>query len=320
MAKHFPFFLFTLLSSSLLLSCQNSTKTKVSDQTTLTTEKTTIEHKFSLGQWTFHKALFANEMTTVDFIHKTKELGFQGVDFVNQFFMDKAEDLPFLDSLKSTLDENKLKATLILIDREGDLGNPNDEERKLAIENHKQWIHAAEYLACPSVRFNAFGNGSADEVMEACVASIGILADYAKTKGIEVLIENHGGYSSDPNWLVSLYKKLNRSNVALLPDFDNWCIERENGERWGTPCINEYDRYKGMKLLLPFAGTISIKSFGFDEEGKEIKTDFERVFEMVKETGYPEYMGIEFEGDGMPPSEGLKKTLSLIKRILHKNN
>jgi len=300
---------FVILGSIFLMSCKT-------DKNKQSKESSPIEkhdYKYSLGQWSFHKELFDGKMNTFDFIKTSKELGFDGVDFVNQFFIDKATNNDFLDSLKTALKDQDLEAAMIMIDLEGDIGNPDNKERLIAVENHKQWIDAAQYLGCKVIRVNAFGNGTANEVLEACILSISSLAEYAKTKEVLILVENHGGHSSDANWVVALMERLKGKNVALLPDFDNWCIEREGGKRWGAPCINEYDRYKGMKQLLPFAKSLSIKSFGFDENGNEIKTDYKKMFQLVDEAGYKDYLGIEFEGDGIPPREGIKKTLSLVK-------
>lgn len=311
---------YILLLSSLLtsfsLSCNNQPEQSKSQE-----KKPTLEHiyKYSLGQWSFHKALFAGEMTSIDFINQTKKLGFDGVDFVNQFFMDKAEDLPFLDSLKTALKKNKLEAAMIMIDREGDLGNIDNKERTQAVNNHKKWVRAAKHLGCQSIRVNAFGDGTPEEVLDACTKSISTLADYALEHGILVLIENHGGHSSDANWLIALIENLKGKNVALLPDFDNWCIERENGERWGAPCIKEYDRYQGLEQLLPYAKSLSIKSFNFDAQGNETKIDFKRAFKLVKQIDYKHYLGIEYEGDGLTPSEGIIKTLTLVKKTIQNN-
>jgi len=302
-----------ILILSLFLSCSN-TETKKSSLDVDPIQKQA--YKFSLGQWSFHKDLFDGKMNTFDFIKECKRLGFDGVDFVNQFFIDKAEDKTFLDSIKLALNEQELEATMIMIDLEGDIGNPDQKERKQAVENHKKWVDAAQYIDCKVVRANAFGIGTSEEVMEACISSIKDLAAYAKTKDVLLLIENHGGYSSDANWLVALMDEFKGQNVALLPDFDNWCIEREGGARWSAPCINEYDRYQGMKQLLPYAKSLSIKSFGFDKDGNEIKTDYKKMFNLVKESGFNDYMGIEFEGDGMTPEEGIKKTLALVQSII----
>ena len=307
--------LLSLITICLFISCKTEVQ-KVTESSEVSSKHT---FKFSLGQWTYHKDLFSGKMSTFDFIDKTKILGFDGVDFVNQFFIDKAHDNNFLDSLKFSLNKNSLEPVMIMVDREGDLGNLDSDKRKEAVKNHLQWVDAAKYLGCKFIRVNAFGDGDQEKVFEACYQSISSLADYAAEKGIQILIENHGGYSSDGDWLVNLANKLKEKQVGLLPDFDNWCIERENGERWNTPCIKEYDRYQGIKQLLPFAQSLSVKSFEFDVNGNEIKTDFKKMFQLIEDMGYKDYIGIEFEGDGMEPTEGVEKTLDLINRILSTN-
>ena len=206
-------------------------------------------------------------MNTFDFIREAEEMNFAGVEFVNQFFMNQIEDNDFLDSIQNYSRELGIKNTLLMIDRAGNLGASIESECDAAISLHKKWILAAKRMGCPNIRINAHGDGTRDEVFSACKKSIQVLSDFGKQHNVGILIENHGSYSSDGNWLSALVEELNSPNIYSLADFDNWCVERENGELWGAPCTVEYDRYLGMSQLLPTAKSISIKAFEFDENG-----------------------------------------------------
>lgn len=308
--------LFVFCLSTLFYSCKNSTKAQTEIVEETTTETKTTEIKYSLAQWSYNRDLFAGDMNTFDFIKKAKEHGFHGVEYVNQFFKDKAENNSYLDSLKQISLENQIQNVMIMIDREGDLGDPDEEKRKEAVANHKKWIDAAAHIDCISIRVNAHGTGTEKEVLQSCTKSIKELADYGQTKKIQILIENHGGYSSDAAWLLSLYNNIKHSNVSLLADFDNWCIEREDGKLWGSKCIKEYDRQKGMKELLPHSKGISIKSFEFDENGNETKMDYPALFKIMKESNYNSFYAIEYEGHTMDSDEGIKKTKSLAEKMI----
>lgn len=267
---------------------------------------------FSLAQWTYHKALFAGDMTTFDFIKKARELEFEGVEFVNQFFKDKATDGKYLDSLRAQLRASDMAAVMIMVDGEGHLGDPDSTARTLAVENHKKWIDAANHIEAPYIRVNAHSTGTAQEAMEACLFSLTALAAYAETQEVTILVENHGGYSSDGDWLSQLLSSLAPVGVHCLADFDNWCIERENGQLWGAPCTNRYNTLKGMKQVLPYAKGLSIKSFNFDSEGEETRINYKELVAEVKKSGYNGYFGIEYEGDNHPVEQGIQSTRELV--------
>ena len=274
-----------------------------------------LKERLVLAQWSFNRELFKGEMSTFDFIRTAKEMDFVGVEYVNQFFMDHIEDSAYLDSLRTTAEEVGIKNTLLMIDRAGNLGASKKETREEAVANHKKWILAAKKMNCPNIRINAHGDGSREEIYSACQKSILELSDFGQEHNVGILIENHGSYSSDGNWLSELVKKVNRPNVASLADFDNWCIERENGELWGAPCIKEYDRYVGMKQLLPTAKSVSIKAFDFDKDGLPIKTDFKKMFELIFKSGYEGYLAVEFEGHEIDAKIGIQKTKALAERF-----
>jgi sugar phosphate isomerase/epimerase len=275
--------------------------------------KSESKPKLVLAQWTFNKDLFAGKMTTIDFVNKAAEMGFDGVEFVSQFIKDKVNDDAYLAELKLASETAGIKNTMISVDvSEAKLGSSDPDERDIATAKHKEWIVAASKLNCPTIRVNAHGDGTADEMMSAMFNSVKELANFGKSYNVGVTIENHGQYSSDGKWLSQLIGKLVPYGVGSVADFDNWCIEREGGKLWGTPCIKEYDRYLGMKELLPTARSVSVKAFDFDEQGNAIKTDFKRMFQLIKEAQYDEYLAIEFEGHDMDPIEGIRKTLELV--------
>src|SRR5215210_4278262 len=201
--------------------------------------------EISLAEWSFHKALFAKKMTNLDFpVIAKQQYGISVVEYVNQFFKDKAKDTTYLNELLKRCKDNGVKNHLIMVDGEGGLGELDNAKRTQAIENHYKWADAAKYLGCRTIRVNAAGQGSAEEVQKAAIDGLSRLGEYAAKENINVIVENHGGYSSNGMWLSTVMKSVNRPNVGVLPDFNNFCITREGGK-----CTEEYDRYKGVTEL-----------------------------------------------------------------------
>lgn len=271
--------------------------------------------EISLAQWSLHKSLFSKKLDNLDFPAKAKnDFGISVVEYVNQFFKDKAENSAYLSQLLQRCKDNGVKNHLIMCDGEGDLGTPVEADRKKAVENHYKWVNAAKALGCGTIRVNAAGKGSADEVMTAAVDGLGRLGEYAAKENINVIVENHGGYSSNGSWLASVMKQVNKKNVGTLPDFGNFCITREPGN-W-MKCLESYDRYKGTGELMPYAKGVSAKTYDFDENGNCIETDYSRIMKVVKDSGWKGYIGIEYEGSSLSEEEGIKKTKALLERFL----
>jgi sugar phosphate isomerase/epimerase len=280
------------------------------------TDAASLFFEISLAQWSLHKALFAKQLDNLDFPAVTrKEYGIGVVEYVNQFFKDKAEDTAYLNDLLKRCADNNIKNHLIMIDGEGNLGELDDKKRLQAVENHYKWVHAAKHLGCVTIRVNAYGVGSREDVQKAAIDGLGRLGEYAAKEKINVIVENHGSYSSDGQWLATVMKAVNKPNVGTLPDFGNFCIKRDGQGLYDGKCIEEYDRYKGVQEMMPFAKGVSAKSHDFDEQGNCIDTDYTRMLKVVKDAGFRGYIGIEYEGEKLSEPDGIKKTKALLERV-----
>jgi sugar phosphate isomerase/epimerase len=265
----------------------------------------------SIAEWSLHKELFAKKLTNLDFPELArKEFGISIVEYVNQFFKDKAEDKTYLADLLKRSKDNGITNHLIMIDGEGGLGELDAAVRTKAIENHYKWVEAAKYLGCKSIRVNAYGKGSNEEIAKAAVEGLGKLGEFAKKTGINVIVENHGGSSSNGQWLSGVMKQVNMKNVGTLPDFGNFCITRKDGG-----CAESYDRYQGTKELMPFAKGVSAKTYDFDEKGNCIETDYTKILKIVKDSGFRGIAGIEYEGSKLSEYDGIKATKALLERV-----
>lgn len=276
--------------------------------------------KLSLAQWSLHKMIQSGEMDPVDFAKKANELGFSGIEYVSDLYSDYLEkgDDPkkameeLLLVLKDRSTHYQVENVLIMVDDEGHLAELNDAKRNQTVENHKKWVDAAAFLGCHSIRVNAHGEGSEEEVAAAAIKGLSALAGYAAEKGINVIVENHGGYTSSGKWLSNVMKQVNMPNCGTLPDFGNFCINVSYGSINAEECEDVYDIYQGVAELLPYAKGVSAKSYDFDDEGNQPLIDYYKMMKVVKDGGYTGYIGVEFEGSNMTEIEGIEATRSLI--------
>ena len=265
--------------------------------------------EISIAEWSLHKSLFGKKISNLDFpVVAKKEFKISAVEYVNQFFKDKATDKNYLNELKKICDNEGVKSLLIMCDGEGKLGDPDKNKRISSVNNHKRWIEAAKHLGCHSIRVNASSSGSYDDQQKLAADGLSRLSEFASTHGLNVIVENHGGLSSNGQWLSGVMKSVNMKNCGTLPDFGNFRI---GGGK-------TYDRYKGVKELMPFAKAVSAKSHDFDDNGNEIHTDYHKMMKIVIDAGYRGYVGIEYEGSKMSEYDGIKATKKLLESVSEK--
>jgi sugar phosphate isomerase/epimerase len=258
----------------------------------------------SLAQWSLHRALFGKKLDPLDFAKVAKqEYGIDAIEYVNQFYKGKAKDKDYTAEMKKRADDLGVKSVLIMCDGEGALGDPDAKKRQKAVENHYKWVELAKYLGCHSIRVNAHSEGSYEEQMERAADGLRKLTEFGATHDINVIVENHGGLSSNGEWLVGVMKKVDHPRCGTLPDFGNF---------------GKYDRYEGVKLMMPYAKGVSAKSYDFNEAGDETKIDYPRMMKIVLDAGYHGRVGIEYEGSKLSEPDGIRATKKLLERIREK--
>ena len=284
---------------------------------------TSESFKISLAEWSLHRSLQSGDIDHLDFYSIAKnEFGISAVEYVNSFFFDKAKNITYLKEMKTRADDLGVKSLLIMCDNEGNLGDPDNKKRAQAVENHYKWAEAAKFLGCHSIRVNArssdYAPGSWPESArklssfenQLLLAADGLqkLVEFCDQIKINTIVENHGGLSSNGEWLSAVMDEVNHPRIGTLPDFGNFRIE--NNE-W-------YDRYKGVSELMPYAKAVSAKSHEFDENGNETGTDYYKMMKIVLDAGYNGYVGIEYEGTIHSEMEGIRLTLELLKKVREK--
>ncbi|MGY3793483.1 sugar phosphate isomerase/epimerase family protein [uncultured Aquimarina sp.] len=318
-----------LICMLIISSCKNTSKETT---VTETQEEETIQEapkepepffELSLAQWSLHKEIQSGKLDPMDFAKKAKELGFTGIEYVSQLYTHLYKDAgdpekelhEILNALKNKSDQYNVQNLLIMVDGEGDLAVLGEKERNQTVENHKKWVDAAQFLGCHSIRVNLFGTNDPEKWVEVATDGLKKLSEYAATKGINVIVENHGYLSSDASLLVKVMQNVNMKNCGTLPDFGNFCLEREGGARWGAKCVKEYPKYKGIEEMMPFAKGVSAKSYDFDADGNETTIDFKKMMDIIKTAGYQGYIGVEYEGERLSEIDGIIATRDLLIKL-----
>ena len=317
---------------STTIGCKDSDKKAAEATETVATTETVPDFQISLAQWSLHRTFFGvksmdwdsfnktlvespddvlNGRDPMDFPAMAADYGINTIELVNTFYFSKADDMDYWTAFKKKCDAAGVTVGLIMCDALGNIGDADPDKQLEAVEKHYKWVDVAKFLGAHSIRVNAAGEGTADEVAKNAAAGLSALGKYAATKGINIIVENHGGYSSNGAWLSGMMGQINMDNVGTLPDFGNFCIE--SGP---DGCLNEYDRYKGIAELMPYAKGVSAKSHEFDAAGNEVNSDFGRIMKIVKESGFKGYVGIEYEGTQFSEDEGIKATKALIEKVI----
>lgn len=286
--------------------------------------------KISLAQWSLHRAIFGasiergwdymtqlfqtdpqavfqGSVKPLDFPRIARqEYGFDAVEYVTLFYPGTtgASDA-HIKELKNSSDQEGVRNVLMMVDQEGALGDPDPQARQKAIENHYKWVECAAFLGCHSIRVNAQSQGTWEEQHDLAADGLRRLSEHAQASGINVIVENHGGLSSNGEWLASVISSVNMENCGTLPDFGNFRISDDE----------TFDTYKGVELLMPFAKGVSAKSYDFDAEGNETRLDYQRLLDIVKNAGYTDYIGVEYEGSRLSEAEGIRATRDLLIKL-----
>lgn len=261
--------------------------------------------RISLAEWSLHRTLGTDALDNLGFITATRrDYDIDAVEYVNTFFFDQAENADYLKAMTERCDGEGVRSLLIMCDNEGRIGDPDDAARTLAVENHYKWVQAAAFLGCHSIRVNAASEGDWAEQSRLAADGLNRLAQYAASLEINVLVENHGGLSSNAVWLTETIGRADHPALGTLPDFGNFRIAEDD---W-------YDMYRGVEELMPLARAVSAKTHDFDDDGNEADKNYLQLLTSVRDAGYRGWIGIEYEGTNLPEPEGIRRSKALLER------
>lgn len=291
--------------------------------------------EIALGEYSFNSMFRAGKYDPLDLAALTKnEFGLDAIDYVSSFWVEKAKDRTFLGELKKRAEDNGVLNHVILVDlHQTELGDLQESKRKLAVEAHRPWIEVAKFLGCPSIRVNlcgfnvnGFGTpGHKEAVFKASVDGYGRLLEHGARDGINVTVQNHVGYSCDPEWLVGVINEVNSRYAGVQADPDHFeelfvSVKPGGGHEFTKGA--SFDKYQGLAKIMPYAKAVNAKTHAFDSNGDEINLDYLRILQIVKSSGYKGYLGIEWEPEGqgqqMSVDRGIKATQALLERAMSK--
>lgn len=309
-----------------MYACKENKKAETENTEAASTMEEIAEpfFKLSLAQWSIHKMILEDGVDPYTFAEKAKNWGFTGLEYVSQLYNPELSEANYSDEAmaafveKSNAEAKKhgMENVLIMIDNQGNLAVNDEAERNETVEKHKKWVDAAAAMGCHAIRVNLSGSMVPAEWTPSAIDGLTKLSSYAKTKNINILVENHGGLSSNGALHAEVMKAVNLENCGTLPDFGNFCISRnEDGS-----CKEEYDKYKGIAELMPYAKAVSAKSNNFDEEGNAIDIDYMKIMQMVKDAGYTGFIGVEYEGSILNEEAGIKATKDLMLKVAKELN
>jgi sugar phosphate isomerase/epimerase len=262
--------------------------------------------ELSLAEGSLHRALQEKRIEHLDFpVVARKDYDIGSVELVNTFFKDKAKDITYLHELLKRAQDNGVRCGLIRVDDEGPLAHPDDDLRDKAVARHRMWLNAAAFLGCHSLRVNLDGEGSARKQRDAACLALDALGNYAEALELRVLVENKSGYSTNPAWLAEVLRQTAHKRVGTLPDFGSF--KDADGA--------DFDRYKGVEQLMPWACAVSARSWDFDERGEERTIDFQRMLKIVVGAGYHSWIGIEYDGQRLSEPDGIRATKKLLLKV-----
>lgn len=312
------------LAVSLLgvYACKETKKNGTKATETMETDEKAMEpfFKLSLAQWSIHRMIREEGVDPYTFAEMAKNWGFGGLEYVSQLYAEELEKeeyskeamAAFVAKCNAESQKHGLENLIIMIDGQGDLATTDAVKRKQAVENHYKWVDAAAAMGCHSIRVNLSGSDTPEEWIASSLDGLTQLATYAKDQNINVIVENHGGLSSNGALLAEVMTKVNMDNCGTLPDFGNFCIKRKDPKDYSAGCAEMYDIYKGVEELMPHAKAVSAKSHNFDADGNETEIDYVKMLQIVKDAGYVGYIGVEYEGSELGEEAGIIATKELM--------
>jgi len=245
----------------------------------------------SLAQWALVEEIRAGKWKSIDFAKIARQdFGLNGIEYVNTFFEVPTEE--YLKKLKKNAEDYQVTNVLIMVDDEGDGCMPTKEGRRQFDINHRKWVDIANFLGCKSIRTNCRGPENVDknEALKWATESYHRLLEYAVPAEVSILIENHGGVSNDPDFMISLMKEVDVPSFGTYPDW------REPG--------NDFDNYAYLEKTLPFAGGMSYRNQPTDELTA-------KMIRLARNSGYRGWYGIESDG-----RDAIKKGKELLNKYL----
>jgi L-ribulose-5-phosphate 3-epimerase len=260
--------------------------------------------KLAVQQYSFNPQLRNGSLDLLDYPKTVVEgTGIKALEYFNGHMMDKAGKASYFKELRKRCDDLGAVNTMMLCKSTIPLDAATANKRQQSVDELRVWLEATKILGGNTIRVDCRSPGDYDEQMKRSADGLNALCDVAAKMKMDIVVENHGGHSSNGAWLAKLLKRVDRPNCGSLPDFQNF---------------KDYDPYQGVEDLMPYAKIVCAKSKHFDDKGNETNVDYYRMMKLVLDAGFKGYVGIEFEGHDVDPVEGILATKKLIEKAVRK--
>ena len=295
-------------------------------------------YKLSLAQFSLFRLEMMRQSDPMDFAKIATELGFEGLEYLQMSYTGgllrekKKTSLNGIKKLAKDLNtranDYNQKNILIMIDIGPDLGAYVEN-----FDDYHTWIDCASEMKCHSVRVNLRGSDdNLSEWSENSINNLSKLCNYAKPLEINILVENHGEFSSNADYLVNVIENVNYNNIGTLPDFGNFCLKHDEKKLADTykfftqgaektsgrpptlydSCVDRFDMYDGIEKLMKYAKGVSAKTHGFDLEGNDVDINYKKMLQIVKKSNYSGFIGVEAQAFTMDPIEAIIASKKLL--------
>jgi L-ribulose-5-phosphate 3-epimerase len=286
-----------------------------------------LPYLISLSQWSLHKRLLGRrlpawrkalrfvrdilrneeaprgvEMNALDFpIVARREFDLSAIDYIGYFYAPHLRKASYMRELRARADGEGVRSLLVTCADEGPIGHLDAKRRNRIAGAHLKWMDMAAYLGCHSITVRAESTGTREEQAGRVTEGLRALAERAAPHGLNVLVENHFGFSSESTWIKDVMARADSANLGMLPDWGNFATDS--------------DIYAEVAGMMPLARAVSAKCYDFDANGQEATIDFPRLIRIIKDANYCGYLGIEYEGHRLSDADGIKACKALLESL-----
>jgi sugar phosphate isomerase/epimerase len=228
------------------------------------------------------------------------QLGLHNVEVWSAQFADTSLD--YCRQVKAAAAAVGSKIIDIQVDGPENLSDPDAAKRAASIATIKQWMDRAAAVGAPRMRANTGGGKPEEWDVSRTADSFRQLADYGKSIGVKILIENHVGYSADIDKVVQLVKAVNHPNCGVISDWGN------------TPSTSPADRLAGLSKLFPHLELVSAKELDFDDTNHHVSYDIVPLIKATEGSGFKGIYSIEFYSN-RPPRDVVAAAKDMMQAI-----
>lgn len=231
----------------------------------------------------------ANAMTLIDLPRFTREeLGLYGLNLTTSLLA--GADMKKIDAVRDAADKASCPCLVLIESEPQPLSTLDEAKGNVAVDRMVRVVQAASRLGCNSVAMRIVHDEQPD-AFDFAAERVRMILQRADKLEVNVLIAPHDGFTSDPERLTDLIKRIGGFRIGTLPDF-------YSASQAPDPLLY-------LRRLVPYAQAVTASAVGFKEgkNGEEFvhePYDLAEYAKTVESVGYTGTMAIDFRGEGDP--------------------